>query len=102
MQIYTCFDVVYFTLAFISIAIWVFYITLARNLDLSLLPEILLEEQAKRQKLPGSKPYDPYESLDYYSDFYFLKKLMQNYTNIVAFNTIFLSVKVFDYFNKSK
>lgn len=39
---------------------------------------------------------------DFVNRFYLVQKLMMNYTNVVAINTIFLSVKVFDYMNKSK
>lgn len=42
------------------------------------------------------------DKLDYYSWYYFVLSLLSNLTNLVAFNTIFLSVKVFDYFNKSR
>jgi hypothetical protein len=52
-------------------------------------------------KNPNAKPFDE-KSVDKYSQFYLLKEVMSTYANIVAFNTIFLCVKVFDFFNKSK
>ncbi len=42
------------------------------------------------------------ENSDFIPKFYEVQRLLMNYTNVVAINTIFLSVKVFDYMNKSK
>lgn len=42
------------------------------------------------------------ENKGFIPKFYEASVLLMNYTNVVAINTIFLSVKVFDYMNKSK
>jgi Polycystin cation channel len=67
----------------------------------TLYPSKLLKDMATMNKNPNAKPFDE-SSLDIYSGFYFLKTILSNHANIVAFNTIFLCAKVFDFFNKSK
>ena len=42
------------------------------------------------------------EQTNFIAEFYHVMRLLMNYTNVAAINTIFLSVKVFDYMNKSK
>lgn len=40
--------------------------------------------------------------MNYYSDYTFVRGVLSNMTTMVSINMIFLSVKIFDYFNKSK
>lgn len=78
---FTYFDVVYFSLALASIVLWLLYIKGAAEVDFELPPT-----EADAGFIPK---------------FYRVQRLLMNYTNVVALNTIFLSVKVFDYMNKS-
>ena len=79
---FTYFDTMYFTLALISIFFWIKYVNEASQIDFDLPPIVSGEE--------------------FIPKFYNVQKLLMNYTNVVAINTIFLSIKVFDYMNKSK
>jgi hypothetical protein len=76
------FDLIYFALATTSIIIWIRYIKLASLANFDLPPT---EAEA-----------------NFFPKFHVVKIQLMNYTNVVAINTIFLSVKVFDYMNKSK
>lgn len=82
MTSFTYFDIIYFSLSTTSIVLWLLYIMFARTIDFA---------------LPPSE-----ENKDFIPKFYRASVLLMNYTNVVAINTIFLSVKVFDYMNKSK
>lgn len=79
-QVFTYFDIIYFTLAITSIIQWVIYVSFAAKLDFELPPP----------------------TNDFIPKFYEAQKLLTNYSVVVAINTIFLSSKVFDYMNKSK
>jgi len=79
---FTYFDVIYFSLALTSIVFWIYYIDGASEVDFALPPTE--------------------ENEGFIPKFWETSQLMINYTNVVAVNTIFLSVKVFDYMNKSK
>jgi len=39
---------------------------------------------------------------NFYPQFYFLASLMKIHTNIAAINTVFISLRVFDFINKTK
>jgi len=79
---FTYFDVIYFSLAIASIVLWLMYIRAAAVVDFALPPT-----EAEAGFIPK---------------FFRVQKLLMDYTNVVALNTIFLSVKVFDFMNKSK
>lgn len=79
---FTYFDVTYFSLAITSIILWILFINFARNVDFELPP--------------------PEDKKDFIPNFYQAKISLTAYSNIAAINTIFLSVKLFDYLNKSK
>jgi hypothetical protein len=80
---FTYFDIIYFTLAITSIILWLLYLQGAKEVEFKL-------------------PPDEKNSKGFIRKFFYTQQLMMNYTNVVAVNTIFLSVKVFDYMNKSK
>ena len=106
MKSYTYFDFIYFTLAVSSIAIWVFYIKYASLLDYKMTPVTdyynVKAPSASSIGLPVTKSSSNKDPADYYSDYYFITYLLASYTNIVSVNAIFISVKFFDYMNRSK
>jgi len=83
-----------------SIGLWILFNETAAAADFSNTPITdaeIINEFIDDGEIP---PYTPPK--DYYSDFYFLVFLMRFHTNIVAINSIFISVRVFDYINKSR
>jgi hypothetical protein len=76
------FDMIYFSLSLSSILTWALYIQGAKAVDYSFpIPE---------------------GETDLIKRYYNVTQLMANYAGIVAFNTIFLMVKVFDFINQSR
>lgn len=76
------FDLIYFSLAITSIVFWILYVQQAGVCNFDLPPS------------ENNSIFVP--------EFQKAKTILITYTNIVAISTVFLSVKVFDYMNKSK
>jgi hypothetical protein len=100
IQGFTIIDIIYMILTIGTIGLWVLYNEAGIAADFNNTP--ISDAEAHNELINDGEipPYVPPK--DYYSDYYFLVFLMQIHTNVVAINSIFISVRVFDYINKSR
>ncbi len=97
---FTIIDFIYMLLTFASVALWILYNQAAYFSDVTNTPITdanIVNDMIAVGEVP---PYVPPKN--YYPSFYFLARLIQIHTNIAAINTVFISLRVFDYINKSK
>jgi hypothetical protein len=88
-------DFIYMVLTFSSLTIWIIYNQASYSADVYNTPITDAKVAADLILVGEIPPYVPPKN--FYKEFYFLSALMQIHTNVAALNTIFISLRVFDY-----